>query len=688
MPIIDIEGVGRVEVEDAFNNLTPEEQQAEVEAIAADIRAGRSEGGGVPETAQAPGAIPEGGGDTVLASAVPDSGASLTDVARSFLGQGVGLAGGDELEALVRSLVGPESFDEELANVRAGLKDFQERNPGLALTTEIIGALVPAFLSRGRTAPRSAAQLALRGAGVGGVLGFNQGEGVEDRLERAAFGAGGGAVASGIASGVIGAARKGADIVRGVVAPERQAAKRVAEAEARGAALKDGLDEAEFRAAQAAGQPATNIERIGEPARALARASGNVSDEARIVLNKAINERFEGQAGRIAEKLETLVERPVKIGGKVIRPTETQTITDVLKDQAAKLNAPAFRAAFRAGDRPLRSPEIERLMSAPAVMQAIKRAVTSGKNRAVRDGFGAFNPPVVIDEAGNVTFKTSANGQRIFPNLQFWDSVKRELDSVAGRAFRLGDKESGAVAAGLAKDLREELDRLVPAYKKTRSQAAQFFDAEDAVNAGRNFVKSAKDIKTAKAALNKMNPAERELFAQGFTEQLVNDIMRAPVRVNVVRSVFSSPQARRKLQVALGPKRAREVEAFLNVEALMDLARTAVQGNSTTARQLIEGFSLGFGGAAFATGDFTSPVTIFSGLAGAAGRMRIGRAEAQVARRVAEMLTSSNPDVYRRGVAMVANSPKLLGNFRKSLAAVAESAAVPAGAETATALLP
>ncbi len=43
-----------------------------------------------------------------------------------------------------------------------------------------------------------------------------------------------------------------------------------------------------------------------------------------------------------------------------------------------------------------------------------------------------------------------------------------------------------------------------------------------------------------------------------------------------------------QIQIALGPQRATELESMLRVENVMNMARGAVQGNSTTARQLFE----------------------------------------------------------------------------------------------------
>ncbi|MCK1465776.1 hypothetical protein IVB34_47710 [Bradyrhizobium sp. 2] len=103
-----------------------------------------------------------------------------------------------------------------------------------------------------------------------------------------------------------------------------------------------------------------------------------------------------------------------------------------------------------------------------------------------------------------------------------------------------------------------------------------------------------------------MTPQERQLFQDGFVSRFVETLNQVGDRRNILNQIASSPAAREKLNVALGPQRAAELEAGLRVEGIMDLARNAVQGNSTTARQLAE---LGLAGGAY---GLTGAVSIHS----------------------------------------------------------------------------
>ena len=96
-------------------------------------------------------------------------------------GQGVTLGFGDEIEAAVRA-IGPETYEEEVAKIRADLAKFQETNPISAFAGELAGA-VPTAVAGGA----GLASLGIRGAArVGAIEGAIYGAGTgEDAASRA-----------------------------------------------------------------------------------------------------------------------------------------------------------------------------------------------------------------------------------------------------------------------------------------------------------------------------------------------------------------------------------------------------------------------------------------------------------------------------------------------------------------------
>ena len=154
-------------------------------------------------------------------------------------------------------------------------------------------------------------------------------------------------------------------------------------------------------------------------------------------------------------------------------------------------------------------------------------------------------------------------------------------------------------------------------------------------------------------------------------------------RTDVTNKLFTSPQERAKIDAVFGPQGTRAFEAFLRRENIFDASRKAVTGNSTTARQLIElGLShgvkaLGTGMAGGLAGEyFGGPQGALEGFGlGAAGKVGLpvaralgervgGYVDRNVARRVAELLTSSDPAQLQRGLSMVANNRRIAQGLR------------------------
>lgn len=558
-----------------------------------------------------------------------------------------------------------KTYTDTTARERALNKTAEEQHPVADLTGNVAGSLLLPVggAAGGATLAARAGRGAALGAGYGALAGAGEGDGAGDRATRATTGAIVGGALGGVIPPVVEGAIQGTRAVtapvvsalRGAVNPDAEASRRVVGAIQRDMQLDPHatgrLSAQELATNRAQGGPAVLMDVGGETTRALARSAANTSPEGRQTLNNTINDRFEGQGGRVTDWLRQTFHYP-----------DAQAQSAAIDQVARNVNRPNYQRAMREGDRQIMSPEIERLMSSPAVVDAMRRASVSGKDRAVTQGMGGFNPGVTV-ENGIVNFRRGPNGVPTYPNLQFWDATKRELDSAATVAQRQGDTSS--VAGELARSLRDELDRHVPSYSTARAGAAHFFGAQDALEAGQNFVTAKMANGDARQALARMSPTERQLFQDGFVSQFVHKINEVGDRRNVLNQIGGSTAARERLNIALGPQRASELEATLRVEGVMEMARGAVQGNSTTARQLVE---LGLAGGAAGTGgvgayNMDPRQMTYAAIAGAflAGKHHI---DTRLAQRVAEMLTSNDPQILQRGARVVARDARLLDSLR------------------------
>jgi hypothetical protein len=543
-------------------------------------------------------------------------------------------------------------------------------NPVTSLAGNVGGAVaLPVGVAlQAATLPVRMARGAAAGAGYGGLSGAGEGVGAADSAARAATGTVLGGIVGGVAPPIVeGAIQGGAALIRPVATairgarnPENEAARRVVTAIQRDVridpAAEGRLTPGEFAASAQQGGPATIMDIGGETTRGLARSAANTSPEGRAALNRTINDRFEGQGNRIVTWLNDTFNFP-----------NARAQQEAIRTTAQQVNHPAYQRAMQDGSQGVWDAELQRLAGAPAIQEAARGAIPSLANRGISEGFRAprQNPITTNPDTGLAQLTTLPNGNTRVPDLRFWDQVKKNIDAQISKADRYGDRAKVQELTALNSDLVANLDRIVPSYAQARAGAAHFFGAENALEAGQNFVRANLGNAEARRALAQMSQTERQLFQDGFVSRYIETLNATGDRRNVLNQIANTAEAREKLSLVLGPQRSAELEAGLRVEGIMDLARNAVQGNSTTARQLAE---LGFAGGAGSLGAYGAynmdPAQMtYAAVAGAllAGKKGIDQ---RVAQRVAEMLVSNNPQSLLRGIRLVARNGRFMESLR------------------------
>ncbi len=571
---------------------------------------------------------------------------------------------------------GPATKEYERARdeMRAKEAEMQRQHPYAFGAGELGGALTDVLaLPAGAPAANwvgRIGQSALSGAGYGAVAGAGEGEGLADTAKGAVTGgltgAALGTVGNGLVEAASPAAARIANAYRGWRDPDAEASRRIFESIAGDfrSAGRPFTDE-QIAEMNAAGTPRALVH-AGERTRALARSAANTSPEARSALTEFTQEGFEQQSPRIAGYIRNMIG-----GGHSVDDLEA------IQAAAARVNRPAYRAAYAAGENGIWTPELERLAGSPAVRRAMENAVERGRDRAVAEGFGAFNPGVTFDN-GVMQFGRG-RGAPPYPNMQYWDYVQRELRDMGTAAARAGHNEQASAFRTLHRQLLGELDAANPAFQTARRGAAGFFGGNDALEAGHNFATSAiaspADQLASRQAIARMSPAERALFARGYASRLADMVERSGDNRNVLNAAFlNNGPARQRTLLALGPQNAQRLEALLRAERIIDRARTAIGGNSTTARQLME-MGLAGGATAGAEGLFQNnfnPSHILSAaLLWGAARHGAQVIDQGVARRVGEMLASNDPSILARGLQIATRQPAILNALRRVTGALA-----------------
>lgn len=598
------------------------------------------------------------------------------------------------LQALIHPLTGAgadgSSISERYAKNRKVSEEkyakYEKDNPILAPAAQIgTGALATLPLAAtamgaralglgGNTLLRQTAESALSGGAISAVDAALRGN---DPIASGGIGTAVGAVAPG-AGRLIGAAVAPlVNTTRGIVNPADEAVRRVGMAvdrDVRGGS--SGMAPHEFQAAVNEGTPVNTMELGGELTRDLARSAANTSPEGRDVLNRSINDRFENQSTRMGDWLRSTFHYPNA-------DAQQAAISNVERTTNRAAYDAAHTAAEAAHPNGIWSPELERLTSSPDVVDAMKNSADRGKGRAVAEGYGGFNPGVTFDK-GIINFRRGPTGVPAYPDMRFWDYTYRNLRDQADQAFRAGKNSEGGALRTQAHALRTELDRMVPEFGTARAGAAGFFGAHDALEAGQNFASPAAkfDNRAARDAVARMSPLERRLFEDGFIDRHAQQLSETSNRLNAANGMANSDASIERLRIALGPQRAGQVEAMLHVERLMDLARPAVQGNSTTARQLAQlGLAGGVGTAAGGGNPFDPQALISAGLTYGALRGR-GAINERVANQVARLLASNDHGRVAQGMRMAAQ-PRFLDALRRTDTALARSGSVQAEQPTA-----
>ncbi len=541
-----------------------------------------------------------------------------------------------------------------------GLRAIQERRAALAEAApiaDIAGQLVGGIGAFGTAAkaPAIADALGLTGnlaarvgksALSGGAIATAdeavRGGNVGQIGQAGIVGAGVGGAIPAVGAAVRGAVNAGGRVlgptVNAILRPEEEALRRGGAAYARDATAGNaGWGASDEVAARSAQIPVLNADRGGETVRALTRSVANQSPEARQTISAVAEDRFAGQGQRAVQKVRDIA------GGSVDDIAYQQGI----RRAADAANEPAYRQAFSdPNGQVLWDARFASLMEAPAIKSAVASAETRGANRAVIEGFKPIRNPFNIGADGSVSLRSDAK-----PSLQFWDQVKRNLDGMIDEAK---DRTLRGDLTALKRQLVGILDEAVPSYQQARSGAASFFGAEDALEAGKKFGANMRMVPEAREAFGKFSAPAKAAFRTGYASTLIDRIMSASDRTNVINQVFKSPASRQMIELVFGPARAKELEAYVRAETLADMLRGAM-GNSTTARQLME---MGLGGGAgyvLSGGDLMGAGM---GAVAAKGARAVGqRVDNRVMQMVAKLLTSDNPNAINIAVQQATKSP-------------------------------
>ena len=524
---------------------------------------------------------------------------------RSLLGQGLGLAWGDEAEAYLRSLVGEETYQQELEDIRRGYGEFAQRRPYLSFGAELAGGALPAVAAAlltpatgGATAPAATSTLGrlarspvgrgvLAGIATGGIAGAGAEEG-EDRLPGFGLGAALGAGMGGVTPLVFRGASNAANWLQERIAPSAKtitsgAERRISRAlgradEGRGISPQEAAQRlAEDRAR---GIPSTlaNVDpAVASLAETVAQRSGAGKDIVKAQLGRQMADFRERIMGRTQAGLRA---------GRYY--DEEMQIAGDLRDRAKDLYEDAY--AFGTVD----DPRVLAALSNPKFKVFFDKARDIADTEKLAAGLRGEDPskyeltPIyTMDAAGNIT-------ETALPDVRTLDYIKRGIDTVIERGFE-GEGISKAEAKGL-KDLRkvfvEAIDEAtvdpatgVSAYALARADYAGDMEILDA-------------MRTAREGFTRMPPeeiadfvqsasrAEVDAFRTGAFRNIYDKIMESSQNFNAAQRIVNSPQTMERLRPLFDSQAKFNLyKAALLRESQLFEQSNMILGGSQTARR-------------------------------------------------------------------------------------------------------
>lgn len=292
-------------------------------------------------------------------------------------------------------------------------------------------------------------------------------------------------------------------------------------------------------------------------------------------------------------------------------------------------------------------------------------------------------PSNVFDQYGNPVMSPEVPAQVVPGNLNYYDQVKRELDSIWEQAKRSGDTTRMAAADKAKKDLVGHLDEVVPEYATARDLASETFKASNAVEAGSMFLKANDEFKIhdLKKAINSYSPEQMTGFKLGFLGDLEREIAtKSPI--TITKKFVDNDQFLKKLETVFGPEQAQAIRAKAlseNIIQQADKIRSSgiasnvdvTPGQSFISGAMRTGIPVSIMGAAYEYQTLASllqnvgisPGTALASLTavGAAGlrSVAMNKAESSVAREMLNIIKKNDPKDYIALNSLIDKQPKV-----------------------------
>jgi hypothetical protein len=548
-------------------------------------------------------AEPEGNADGGRVGFSRGGDVSAANIGRA-VGQGLGFGFGDEAIARVRAKMENRPYEDVLREEREAYDRFVEKNPLIALGTEVVSGAIPsvaaAFIPGGQVATavgatrtaQAAQRLSsvlpqfmkgptARLAGTAGVQGGITGAGTAVEGERGA-GAAQGASTSAVAGPLIAkgsqAIGQAGKAIKSKIAPSPQTVEARANEKVLEAMARDEIDPIQARAMmekdRAMGVTSTLMD-VTPSTKTLGEAVVTIPGSGRKILGQALEDRLEGGRDVVGQR----VVKDLAKGRDYVASEDS--LLGKLRANANNL----YDAAYAHGS--VDDPRLMKVLDDDTFKKAFKEAQNiAGKEARAAELRGEDASKFILKDIYNVDAEGNIASITKVPDVRTLDYIKRGIDAIIDKGYK-GEGMSKAEANAL-KDLRKAyigvIDENVPEYAAARAKYAGDMEVLDALRLGREDYMSPKTLpEQAKKIVSGMSEAERDALRTGATQSILSKIMESPQQINAAQRVIGAPATRKRLEALFdNPQEYDIFEAALKREAeLFRNAQDIARGSRT-----------------------------------------------------------------------------------------------------------
>ena len=498
--------------------------------------------------------------------------------------QGATFGLADEGGAALDTLMGPDSYEDNLRRQRFATAMFANENPVAAFLGGGGGSMLSggALLKLGAKAAPAIynaftklnpyAQAAIGGAAGGAASGFGEGEGgFLARLKDAAL--------SGTAGAALGPAFQG--VGQGIQYARSSAADR-AKSKVLNNLARDQMTPDQAMTMLDELGPVSTLADLGPNMQGLGAAVASVPGQGKKAaellnarqLGTVVSGETEGQAKRIVEA-----------GQSALGDTNYYGTIDDLMEKARADAEPLYRRAYQRNPifGTTATKGLEEDLATPAAKRAMSRAIEIAGNEKVDPrGLG-----LTIDAAGNATIDLTGKA-----NMRTLDYIKRGLDDVLNAerdplTGRLKLDEATKAILDLKNSYVGHLKKLNPDYEDALNAYAGPAASRDAMELGRAALDPERPLEITAKQVAKLSDVDRTFFRQGVMRQIEDVVTKSPDGADAVKRIFGNPNIRAKLRAAFPDDASfKQFAKTMQAEAQMFRTRGAVLQGSPTAPRI------------------------------------------------------------------------------------------------------